>query len=174
VGFSGSTAVALASSNCICNKSGMKEPREHKAIVEEIAAGCLVGRARMLSRALTSLYEEELRAFGVKASQINLLVIVAKAGPVRRGHLPRYINLEPSTLTRALSVLLARGLVRESDGGAAGRNAPVEITDAGLALLADMGPGWRRAQAKAEALLGAEMAARMRGLSPTLSLPEPA
>src|SRR4030095_15236163 len=63
--------------------------RDHSSIVDQIANECLLGHWRKVNRVLTSIYEAEMRDWGLKASQLNLLVAVARAGPVRRIDLGR-------------------------------------------------------------------------------------
>ena len=49
---------------------------------ELIAADCLAARVRLLSRTITGIYDEALRPLGVTVGQLNILVTVAKLGPV--------------------------------------------------------------------------------------------
>lgn len=133
--------------------------------VNEMACDCLMGRARMLSRVLTGIYDEELRPFGIKATQLNLLIVIAERGPVRRTDIGSMIQLEPSTLTRNLQVMLKNRWVEEVDNGEDGRGLPLSATDAGRALLERVTPAWRRAQGKAHRLLGADGAALMLKIS---------
>ena len=58
--------------------------KKDKDIIDRIAHECLLMRVRKLDRVLTSIYDAELRPFGLKASQTNVLVLIAKAGPIRR------------------------------------------------------------------------------------------
>ena len=48
-----------------------------------IARECLVVRLRMLNRVVTNIYDEALRPLGVKASQLNILVVTARLGLAR-------------------------------------------------------------------------------------------
>lgn len=137
-------------------------------VINEMACGCLMGRVRLLTRVLTGLYDEELRPAGIKATQLNLLVVVAQLGPVRRIDIGRMIHLDPSTLTRNLQVMLANGWIEEVVGGEDGRGLPLQATKRGRALLEKASPGWKRAQAKAQRLLGADGAALLRNLSSEL------
>ena len=82
-------------------------------LAHEMACNCLMGRARLLARVLTGIYEEQLRPFGLKASQLNLLMVVAQAGPLRRSEIGRVIHLDASTLTRNLPVMLSNGWIEE-------------------------------------------------------------
>lgn len=127
-----------------------------------------MGRVRILSRVLTGVYEEELRPFGIKGSQLNLLVVVAKQGPIRRIDIGNLIQLEPSTLTRNLQVMLKNGWVEEVDVGEDARGLPLAATAAGKALLRRVSPAWARAQRKAHQVLGADGAALVLKISSSL------
>lgn len=133
-----------------------------------MASGCLMGHARVLSRVLTGLYDEELRPFGIKASQLNLLVVIAKRGPVRRMDIGKLIQLEPSTLTRNLQVMLKNRWVEELDDGKDARGLPLAATAAGMALLERVAPAWRRAQQQARRILGADGEALVLGRAAAL------
>ena len=122
-------------------------------IVDEIASKCLVRRVRTLNRVLSNIYDEELRPFGMKSSQLNLLVVIAKRGPVRRIDIGKIIALNPSTLTRNLSVMLANGWIEEVFEGTDGRGNPVQLTAKGRKLIERVAPAWRRAQAQTSKLL---------------------
>ncbi len=124
---------------------------------QEIASRCLVVRLRMIQRVVTQIYEDELRGYGIKASQCNVLVAIAQASSIRSTELGRRLYLEASTLSRNLERLERRGwIVRETDPDDA-RSRWLTITPAGRKLLAELLPGWRAAQKKAKRLLGSEM-----------------
>lgn len=125
-------------------------------IVDDISCNCLLSATRRLGRVITGIYDEELRPFSVKASQFNLLVVVAKAGPVRRTDVGRYADIDPSTLTRNLAVMASNGWIEDVIVGEDGRGNPVRITTKGRRLIDDVAPGWRRAQQRARKLLGEE------------------
>lgn len=124
---------------------------------QEIASKCLVVRLRMIQRVVTQIYEDELRDFPIKASQCNLLVAIAKAGPMRSSALGQTLYLEASTLSRNLERMERRGwILREVDPEDA-RVRWLSVTPEGRQLLADLLPAWRGAQKKAKQLLGADM-----------------
>ncbi len=127
-----------------------------------------MGRARLVARVITGIYEEQLRPFGLKASQLNLLVVVAQAGPIRRNEIGRLIHLDASTLTRNLQVILSNGWNEEVQDGADGRGLPLRLTKRGEALLAQVAPVWRKAQQKTEELLGANGASVLMAVSDSL------
>jgi DNA-binding MarR family transcriptional regulator len=123
-------------------------------LADEMGRSCLNLRARIVSRVITGIYDDELRPFGIQASQLNLLVTVAGMGPVRRTDVGRYMHLDASTLTRNLRVMETNGWIEETADSSDRRGAPVRITSRGVALVAKVAPAWRNAQRKASKLLG--------------------
>ena len=123
-------------------------------IADQIAAECVMTRWRMTNRILAAIYDEQLRPFGVKSSQLGLLVAVTKAGPVRRIDLGRYLSLDPSTLTRNLQVMLKHGWIKEVPDDVDQRGALLQATARGRKLLERIAPAWQRAQVKAKDMLG--------------------
>jgi DNA-binding MarR family transcriptional regulator len=142
----------------------MKHP-SHPAIADQISQNCLLGQWRKVSRALTGIYEAEMRGLGLKASQLSLLVAVAKAGPIRRIDLGKRLHLDPSTLTRNLHVMLKQGWVEETPDEDDHRSANLKITGKGCALLESIGPAWERAQVRAKEMIGSQGAALVLGLT---------
>jgi DNA-binding MarR family transcriptional regulator len=138
--------------------------RDHSSIVEEISSGCLLGHWRKVNRVLTGIYEAEMRDWDLKPSQLNLLVAIAKAGPVRRIDLGKRLHLDPSTLTRNLRVILKQGWIEERPDEADQRSSRIKVTLKGRKLLDSIAPAWRRAQARARQMLGSEGAALVLGL----------
>jgi DNA-binding MarR family transcriptional regulator len=141
-----------------------KRMKHGNTIIDQIAHECLLMRVRKLDRVLTSIYDAELRPFGLKASQTNLLVLVAKAGPIRRIEIGKRLHLDPSTLTRNLKIMLTNGWIQEIADGEDGRGLPVQITVQGGDLLNQIGPSWRKAQTRTEKFLGDEGATLLRKL----------
>jgi DNA-binding MarR family transcriptional regulator len=142
----------------------MSRPTAHPSIVDQIASECLLGHWRKVNRVLTGIYEAEMRDWGLKPSQLNLLVAVAKAGPVRRIDLGKRLHLDPSTLTRNLQVILKQGWIEERPDEADQRSSRLNIAPKGRKLLESIAPGWKRAQARARQVLGSEGAALVLGL----------
>ncbi len=125
-------------------------------VAQQITGHCLMGRTRYLSRVLTGIYDEEVRGFGVQATQVTLLATIAAHGPVRRSDLGRWLHFDSSTLTRNLRVMLANAWIEEVADHTDGRGLPLQVTSAGAALLDALGPAWHRAQGRAAALIGGE------------------
>ena len=95
---------------------------------------------------LTGIYDDALRPFGIKASQLNLLVVVVQMGPIRRAEIGKLIHLDPSTLTRNLQVMLTNGWIEDMVDGEDGRGLPLQATAKGRICLKSLGPAWNGAQ----------------------------
>ena len=139
--------------------------KQDKNIIDQIAGECLLGRARILTRVLTGIYDDELRSFGLKATQLNLLVVVARVGPIRRIDIGKRLHLDPSTLTRNLRVMLTNGWIEEVADGEDGRGLPLQATVQGRDLVNQVGPAWRTAQNRVQKLIGDDGATLLRTLA---------
>jgi len=121
--------------------------------IDVIARECIAVRVRMLNRVITGIYDDALRPFGLKASQMNILVVVTKLGTARPARICEFLQLDSSTLSRNAERMIAAGwleTVAEEDG----RSQPLRITKKGAALLQKVVPVWQKAQREAEAVLG--------------------
>ena len=127
-------------------------------IVDEMHDRCLMSSARRLSRILTAIYDEELRPLGLKPGQLAMLLVIAKAGLVRRIDIGRITDLDPSTLTRNLPLLLEDDWIEEVANSSDGRGNPVRITAKGRAIIKKAVAPWKKAQQRACKLLGQERA----------------
>jgi DNA-binding MarR family transcriptional regulator len=111
-------------------------------------------RTRLLSRAITEIYDDRLRPFGFSAAQFALLEVIAQTEPATRAEIARHQHLDKSTLTRNLKAILSEGWVQEVRETADGRSKPLALTAAGKELLIKLQPAWLAAQAEAKSLLG--------------------
>ena len=123
-------------------------------VVDEMARGCLLMRTRLISRMMTSLYEDALRPFGIGAPQFVLLVVISQLEPASRAEIGRFHYQDRSTLTRNLKLVFDEGWAEEDRDKVKGRSRPVVLTKKGRDLLLAVDPVWRRSQTKAKALLG--------------------
>lgn len=123
-------------------------------LTREIARDCLLTRARRIGRAVTAIYDNELRPYGLNSPQMSLLVLISRLDGATRAELGRANNQERSTLSRNLALLLEEGWVTEM--AESGRNKPISLSDSGRELMLRAGPGWRNAQDAARKLIGDE------------------
>ncbi|HXH10297.1 MAG TPA: MarR family transcriptional regulator [Alphaproteobacteria bacterium] len=145
-----------------------------KISADFIAQECLAVRLRLLTRAVTKLYNRALRPHGLTISQMNILVAVSHLGQVNQQRVCQALHLDKSTLSRDLARMRTQGWINAVPA-ADGRAALLRLTPAGRALLEQAFPAWQRAQEQARVLLG-EMAAaslepavkaiRAKGLAP--------
>lgn len=121
--------------------------------IDTIARECIAVRVRMLNRIITGIYDDALRPLGLKASQMNALVVTSKLGVARPAQVCELLQMDTSTLSRNVERMMANGwleVVPDEDG----RSQPFRITPKGAALLEKAVPAWRQAQKKAAAILG--------------------
>ena len=121
--------------------------------VETIASECIAVRIRLLNRTVTNIFDQALRPLGVKVSQLNVLIVVAKRGPTSPAEVARRLNMEKSTLSRNVERMRSRGWLKVSEGDS-GRKQILELGRAGRTLITKTLPFWKKAQAQTEALLG--------------------
>ena len=106
---------------------------------------CLCNALRQASRAVSRLYDDELRGVGLRTTQYSLLRYLEHFGAVRQRDLGAATSLDETTLTRNLRPLIDAGWVA-IEAGKDRREKLVRITDAGVAKLAKARPAWERAQ----------------------------
>lgn len=119
----------------------------------EVALPCACANLRRAMRAVTQLYDGELRGAGLRVTQFTLLQSLAAAGPIRQGHLGEILALDSTTLTRTLRPLLKHGWVRGAHG-ADRRVRYWELTLAGRKQWREALAHWGRAQKRLRRKLG--------------------
>jgi DNA-binding MarR family transcriptional regulator len=122
--------------------------------VELIAEECIAVRLRVLTRAVTKLYNRALRPYGLTVSQMNILVAVSRLEDAKQQDVCRILHLDKSSLSRDVERMRAQGWL-ESLPGDDGRSALLRITRSGRTLLQRTFPAWHQAQRQAKVLLGA-------------------
>jgi DNA-binding MarR family transcriptional regulator len=109
------------------------------------ATPCLCNALRQATRAVSRLYDEEMRGVGLRITQYSLLRVLRRAGEVRQRDLGRLTSLDETTLTRNLRPLLKSGWLAVRPGEDR-REKLFTITAAGVAKLEEALPAWERAQ----------------------------
>jgi DNA-binding MarR family transcriptional regulator len=117
-----------------------------------IAMPCLCAALRQASRAVTRIYDAELRGTGLRSTQHSLLRLLGRVGEVRQGDLGAMASLDETTLTRNLRPLEKSGWVTIRTG-ADRREKWVAITDAGNAKLEQVRSAWARVQERMQRTL---------------------
>jgi DNA-binding MarR family transcriptional regulator len=107
----------------------------------------------MANRVITKVYDDALRPFGLKVTQMSMLVVAEDRGLIRQTEVGAELQLDDSTLSRNLERMRANGWLEEVSGDDA-RVHSYRLTEAGRTLLDKAIPAWRIAQGEAQRLLG--------------------
>lgn len=114
---------------------------------------CACATLRRADRAVTSVYDGELRDTGFRSTQFTLLQVLRLAGEVTLGQLAELLALDSTTLTRSLAPLIRRGFIAARPGQDR-RERLLRLTEAGEQQLQCLMPHWERAQRKLRNQLG--------------------
>ena len=125
-------------------------------LLSTMATDCLGFRIRRLNRVVSAYYDDGLRPFKAKLSQINLLIIVWRFENITPSELSKIAQIDTSTLSRNLERIIARGWI-QSTPSADGRSYHLSVTTDGKKMLKKIYPAWKKAQKKTEKLLGNEL-----------------
>jgi DNA-binding MarR family transcriptional regulator len=106
---------------------------------------CLCAAWRQASRAVTRIYDAELRETGLRSTQHSVLRLLGRAGEVRQSDLGELAALDETTLTRSLRRLVKNGCLANR-AGADRREKLVTITAVGREKLDQARPAWLKAQ----------------------------
>src|SRR5579884_1674912 len=141
------------------------------ASIDRISGTCIAVRLRLLNRVVTNLYDNALRPLGLKVSQLNILVVTAKLGLAQPAKVCDILQLDPSTLSRNVERMRAKGWLEVVPGEDA-RTQPFRLTAQGKRLLERAVPAWEQAQQQAEELLGDEGIALLNKAASKLGMPQ--
>jgi DNA-binding MarR family transcriptional regulator len=130
----------------------------HRDAAKAMTADCLCFRSRRAARTLTRVYDDELRATGLQATQLTLLNAVAmhEPGGAPLSELARILALDATTLSRNLRPLERAGLLRIARSPTDRRARLAHLTRAGQRAVARALPSWKRAHRRIAEALGAE------------------
>ena len=139
---------------------------ETARLAQSVLDRCLCKRTRAAARAITRVYDEELRQSGLRPSQVEVLVTIAAKSELSISALAEELGMDRTTLTRNLRPLEKRALVALSPDG---RTRLVRLTATGEAVLGSLVGHWERAQAAMERQLGNEGVAAVRRASAAIA-----
>lgn len=117
---------------------------------------CMCGNFRRTSRALTQLYENALRPFGMRATQLTILQALARTGEVSRRKLGEILAMDSTSLTRTLAIMRRRGWIRERPGEDR-RERLLRLANAGQKQLERVLPAWEKVQSRLRRQLGEQV-----------------
>lgn len=124
---------------------------------------CACANLRRSARAVTRMYNRELRSTGLELTQFTLLMALNLAGEITQGHLGKLLALDSTSLTRMLRLLAKRGWIGVK-AGEDRRQKFLRLTPSGREKLMRSEPYWQRAQRRLREALGEPGWAEMGGL----------
>ncbi len=111
----------------------------------DVTGVCACQKMREASRKITRMYDESLRPAGIKATQFNVLTVVALKDEATLTELAETLGMERTTLSRNLGPLERNGLIKVSAEGYR-RARSANITNKGVVVMEKALPLWRLAQ----------------------------
>jgi len=130
----------------------MTNPTDNKKI-HTLANQCLSVRLRLLNRMVNSIYDKAMRPYGVKSSQMNILVSIAYSGEITSKELCSKLQMDTSTFSRTLTRLRNNQWLTSEPSGE-GKILNIRISQEGLNKIEEVFPAWEEAQKVATDLLG--------------------
>ena len=116
---------------------------------------CACANIRRTDRVVTGFYDERLALSGLSTTQFTLLSTLAQAAPISINRLAEFMEMDRTTLTRNLGLLMKQHLVRLEEGEDR-RMRLVLLTGEGEQALGRAWPLWQEAQARIERAFGQE------------------
>jgi DNA-binding MarR family transcriptional regulator len=156
----------------------VKKTDGQPAIGAFAAPPCNNTALRRAARRLGNLYDDALEPTGLKATQMGLMVEIARLSAANDGLAPplqelaQRLAIQISALTHALRPLVRDGLVALKPDATDGRIKRGVLTAAGAQRLEQAVVHWADANARVEAVLGADGAATLRALADQVSSDE--
>src|SRR6266852_5678529 len=108
---------------------------------------CVCNTLRMVSRAVTQLYDDVLRPSGLRVTQFSILAAIARVGEANLKVLEDTLAIDQTTLTRSLNLLERDGVI-ERASHPDGRIKAMRLTSKGRRALEAARPLWAQAQGK--------------------------
>lgn len=114
---------------------------------------CACASLRRAARAVTRMYNHELRSSEIELTQFTLLMTLDQTGEITQKTLGKLLAMDSTTLTRTLSVLVERAWIN-SNPGEDRREKLLSLTPDGRRKFQQVRPHWERAQKKLRANVG--------------------
>ena len=124
---------------------------------------CACANLRRAARAVTRIYNRELRVSGLELTQFTLLMALNLTGETTQGHLGEVLALDTTSLTRMLKLLTKRGWIGVKAGDDR-RQRLLRLTPSGRQKLQQSQPHWERAQRRLQRGLGDHSWTQLGGL----------
>ena len=121
---------------------------------------CACANLRRAARAVTRVYNRELRPTGLELTQVTLLMALEMTGETTQGKLGKVLALDSTSLTRMLRLLIERRWISEKRGSDR-RQRLLRLTPSGEEKLRKAWPYWERAQLRLRKGMGEQTWSQM-------------
>lgn len=139
-------------------------PKESLYEFARQAVPCVGFNTRRATRLITQYYDKALAPAGLRSTQYSLLNALSMLGETSMQDISTIMAMDRTTLTRNLSPLVKKGLVKVSVGSDR-RSRPITVTAKGKSTLEKALPYWQEAQSHILDAVGAKQwDTMMRGL----------
>ena len=119
----------------------------------EILSMCACLSARKASRAITQIFDEELRPSGIRATQLPILIQLLSDPATTIAHLTERLIMDRTSLSRLLKPLEAGGFIAVKKGFDR-RTRVMTLSERGRQAAIEAIPFWENAQARVIERLG--------------------
>src|SRR5712692_887868 len=106
---------------------------------------CVCNTLRMVTRAVTQLYDDVLRPSGLRVTQFSILATIGRIGEANVKQLEDTLAIDQTTLTRSLNLLERDGVIERASHPDA-RIRAMKLTSKGRIALEAARPLWAHAQ----------------------------
>ncbi|MBY0508635.1 MAG: MarR family winged helix-turn-helix transcriptional regulator [Rhodospirillaceae bacterium] len=135
----------------------VRDPTPPVIAPQALVEVCFCHHARRTARAITRIFDEALQPVGLKASQFNILAMIAAHNGASTAEISRLLSLDRTTLSRNLKPLQSAGYLT-AQGGAGRRPDALALTAAGRSMFDQAAVRWQTAQSGLTERLGAGQA----------------
>lgn len=132
------------------------------------AIPCMCGSLRRAARALTQVYQDQLRPFGLRSSQFTILQVISRTGELTQGRLGEILAMDSTSLTRTIAVMLRQGWLTQRRGEDR-RERWIGMSRAGEKKLNDALPAWEKVQRRLRRQLGPQSSKQLMQLTQQLA-----
>jgi DNA-binding MarR family transcriptional regulator len=145
----------------------MEQDKKTRIFAQTLGQECIAMRIRLISRAISRIYDEALRPSGLKASQMSILAVISLLDQAEPGEVCRMLHLDASTLSRNVARMRTKGWleVSQTEDRRAHR---MHLTPEGDRILVEAFPSWREAQENVKSMLGEDNAAAIQRIAGVL------
>lgn len=142
----------------------MTQDKSTNLLVTTLGRECIAMRIRLISRAISRIYDEALRPHGMKSSQMSILAVISMLGQADPGEICRSLHLTASTLSRNVTRMRKRGWL-DVCATEDRRSHRLTLTPDGCRILKEAFPSWQEAQEKVTSMLGEDDTAAIKRIA---------